>query len=158
MSAKILKDRYGLTAVHHPHAETHVEYEDQIEKFLEDTDPSLMSICLDTGHHTYRGGDPVDFMRRHHDRVAYLHIKSVDRELQERVEKEGIPFAKAVEMDLFVELNQGAVDFPAFLEVLKEVDYEGFAIVEQDMYPCPFDKPMPIAQRNRQYLKDVGLG
>ena len=30
--AQILKDRYNLTAVHHPHAETHVEYEDQIEK------------------------------------------------------------------------------------------------------------------------------
>ena len=156
--ARILRERYNLTAVHHPHAETHVEYEDQIEKFLEDTDPDLISICLDTGHHAYRDGDPVAFMRKHHQRVPYLHIKSVDAELQARVEEERIPFAKAVAMDLFVELTRGAVDFPAFVEVLKEVDYEGIAIVEQDMYPCPFDKPGPIARRNRQYLREVGIG
>ena len=156
--ARILRERYNLTAVHHPHAETHVEYEDQIEKFLEDTDPDLISICLDTGHHAYRNGDPVAFMRKHHQRVPYLHIKSVDAELQARVKEERIPFAKAVAMDLFVELTRGAVDFPAFVEVLKEVDYEGIAIVEQDMYPCPFDKPGPIARRNRQYLREVGIG
>ena len=156
--ARILRERYDLTAVHHPHAETHVEYEDQIERFLEDTDPDLISICLDTGHHAYRGGDPVAFMRKYHQRVPYLHIKSVDGELQARVEEERIPFAQAVGMDLFVELTQGAVDFPAFVDVLKEVDYEGCAIVEQDMYPCPFDKPGPIARRNREYLREVGIG
>ena len=156
--AVILRDRYGLTAISHPHAETHVEYEDQIDRFIEDTDPALISICLDTGHHVYRGGDPVNFMRKHHERIPYLHIKSVDGQLQNRVEEEKIPFAKAVGMDLFVELNQGVVDFHAFVELLKEIDYEGFAIVEQDMYPAPFDKPLPIAKRNRQYLKDVGLG
>jgi inosose dehydratase len=30
--------------------------------------------------------------------------------------------------------------------------------VEQDMYPAPFDKPLPIAQRNRAYLKQMGYG
>ena len=156
--ARLLQDRYNLTAVHHPHAETHVEYEDQIERFLEDTDPNLISLCLDTGHHAYRGGDPVSFMRKHHKRIPYLHIKSVDRELQTRVEKEGIPFAKAVAMDLFVELTQGVVNFDSFVNVLKEINYEGCAIVEQDMYPCPFEKPGPIARRNRKYLRKVGIG
>ncbi len=31
--------RFGLQLAYHPHAETHVEYEDQIEAFLEQTDP-----------------------------------------------------------------------------------------------------------------------
>ena len=30
--------------------------------------------------------------------------------------------------------------------------------VEQDMYPAPFDKPLPIAKRNRAYLKQMGFG
>ncbi len=38
-----------------------------------------MALCLDTGHHAYRGGDPVAFFRRHHARIPYLHLKSVDR-------------------------------------------------------------------------------
>lgn len=156
--ADLARDHYGLELVYHPHAETHVEHEDQIERFLADTDPDRVSLCLDLGHHAYRGGDPVRFMRRHHQRVKYLHLKSVDRELQKKVQAEKIPFARAVDMGLFVEPSAGAVDFPAFLTVLKDVDYNGWAVVEQDMYPAPFDKPLPIARRTRKYLKDIGIG
>jgi inosose dehydratase len=156
--ARLAREKYGLQSIYHPHAETHVEYEDQIEKFLEDTDPSLIAICLDTGHHAYRGGDPVTFMAKHYDRIPYLHLKSVDRDLQKRVESEKIPFAIAVGMDLFVEPSLGAVDFPAFRDVLDKVNYHGWAIVEQDMYPAPFDKPLPIAKRTRKYLREIGIG
>ena len=31
-------------------------------------------------------------------------------------------------------------DFLAFRDVLQEIEFSGFAIVEQDMYPAPFDK------------------
>jgi len=61
-------------------------------------------------------------------------------------------------MDMFCELAHGTVDFAAFRDVLREVNYEGWAIVEQDMYPAPFDKPLPIAKRNRAYLKQMGYG
>ena len=156
--ADIARDRFGLQLVFHPHAETHVEYEDQIETFLEQTDPDRVSICFDTGHHAYRGGNPINFMRRHHDRIPYLHLKSIDLDVQKRVETEGIPFAEAVKMDMFVEPSKGAVDFLAFRDMLQEVDYNGYAIVEQDMYPAPFDKPLPIAKRTRAYLREIGIG
>lgn len=156
--ADIARDRFGLTLVFHPHAETHVEYEEEIEAFLEETDPNRISLCLDTGHHAYRGGDPVNFMRRHHQRIPYLHLKSVDREKQKKVEREKIPFALAVGMDVFCEPSRGAVDFWVFGDVLRETSYQGYAIVEQDMYPAPFDKPLPIAQRTRAYLREIGIG
>ena len=149
--------RQGLRPVLHPHAETHVEYEHQIERFLEDVDGEI-DLCLDVGHHAYRDGDPVAFTRRHHERIPYLHLKSVDRELQRRVTEEGVPFALAVADGMFVEPSQGAVDFPALKTVLDDVGYEGFGIVEQDMYPAPFDKPFPIAERTRRYLAEIGLG
>jgi len=152
-----LARRHELTVVFHPHAETHVEYESQIERLLADTDERV-GVCLDVGHHAYRGGDPVEFMRRHHPRIPYLHLKSVDRAVQRRVEAEGIPFAKAVELDMFVEPSQGAVDFLALRDLLEEISYDGFGIVEQDMYPAPFDKPFPIAKRTHDYLKEIGLG
>jgi inosose dehydratase len=156
--AALAHDRYGLQVVFHPHTETHVEYEDQIEKFLEDTNPELVSLCLDTGHHAYRGGDPVEFMRKHHSRIPYLHLKSVDREMQQEVDAKRTPFAKAVEMGVFCEPSKGAVDFIAFRDVLDKIDYQGWAMVEQDMYPAPFDKPLPIAIRTRAYLREIGIG
>jgi len=156
--AELVKEKFGLTLVFHPHAETHVEYEDQIERFLADTDKDLISICFDVGHHAYRNGNPVNFMRLHHDRIPYLHLKSVDVELQRKMGVENIPFGEAVGMDMFCEPSKGAVDFIAFRDLLREIDYEGFGIVEQDMYPAPFDKPLPIAKRTREYLKEIGIG
>ena len=156
--AGIARDRFGLRLVFHPHAETHVEYEEQIERLLQETDPDLVALCLDTGHHAYRGGDPVSLLRRHHQRIPYLHLKSVDLELQRKVEAEKIPFATAVGMDLFCEPSKGVVDFPALRDVLREIDYDGWAIIEQDMYPAPFDKPLPIAKKTRAYLREIGFG
>jgi inosose dehydratase len=156
--ADLVRERFGLRLVFHPHAETHVEYEDQIEALLDQTDPARVWLCLDTGHHAYRGGDPVAFLRRHHARIPYLHLKSVDRQKQAWVEQERIPFAIAVAKDMFCEPSEGTVDFLAFRDALREVDYDGLATVEQDMYPAPFDKPMPIARRTREYLCSIGLG
>jgi inosose dehydratase len=148
---------HGLRPVFHPHAETHVEYEPQIERFFEECDPRI-ELCLDVGHHAYRGGDPLAFIRRHGDRLGYLHLKSVDAELRRRVDEEGIPFATAVAMDVFVEPQAGAVDFAGLRDALGEVGYDGFGIVEQDMYPCPFDRPLPVAQRTHNYLRSLGFG
>jgi inosose dehydratase len=74
------------------------------------------------------------------------------------VAAENIPFALAVGMGMFVEPSQGAVDFNALRDVLRDIDYKGFGIVEQDMFPTPFDKPLPIAKRTRSYLRELGLG
>ncbi|MCC7449713.1 MAG: TIM barrel protein [Anaerolineae bacterium] len=153
-----LAQEYGLQAVFHPHAETHVEYEPQIEKFLQQTDPALVGICLETGHQAYRGGDPVGFIRRHPDRVPYMHLKNVDPVKQKQVEAEDIPFAIAVAQDMFCEPSKGVVDFVALRDVLNELNFNGWGIVEQDMYPAPFDKPLPIAKRTRAYLREIGMG
>lgn len=149
---------YGLKAVFHPHAETHIEYESQIDRLLQDTDADLLSLCLDTGHHAYRGGDPIRYIREHRDRIGCLHLKSVDRTMQKKVEQENIPFALAVSQDMFVEPSVGIVDFLRFRDMLQEIDFTGFGIVEQDMFPAPFDKPLPIARRTRAYLREIGLG
>lgn len=156
--AEMARSRFNLQVVFHPHAETHVEYEDQIERFLSQTDPELVAIAFDTGHHAYRGGDPIAFMRKHHERIPYLHLKSVDAEVVQKVESEEITFGPAVGMGIFCEPALGSVDFVAFRDVLREVDFNGFAIVEQDMYPAPFDKPLPIAKRTREYLQEIGIG
>lgn len=154
----ISRERFGLCTVFHPHADTHVQYEDQIEAFLEDVDPTLVSLCLDTGHHAYRMGDPVEFFRRHHERIEYLHLKSVDAGMRARVDHESIPFAVAVGMDLFCEPATGAVDFCAFRDALRDTGFRGWATVEQDMFPAPAEKPLPIARRTRDYLRHIGIG
>ncbi len=156
--AEMARDRFGLRLTYHPNTETHVEHEDQIERLLDETDPDLVSLCLDLGHHVYCGGDAVACIRRHHERMPHIHFKNVDAEILQRVRAEGISVGKASGMDVFSELSAGILDYTAVRDVLHEVGYHGFAIVEKDMYPADFDKPLPIAKRARAYLREIGIG
>lgn len=157
-TARLAREKFGLRLVFHPHTETHVEYEPQIERFLADTDPAWVGLCLDTGHHAYRGGDPVAFVQKHAPRLEYLHLKNVDRLKLAEINARGVPMAVATAEGVFCEPGFGIVDFPRLREALERINYQGFAIVEQDMYPAPFDKPLPIARRTRAYLREIGFG
>ncbi|UPO90757.1 sugar phosphate isomerase/epimerase [Niallia sp. Man26] len=148
------KSNYGLETVFHPHAQTHVETEEQIEQLLRDSD---IQLCLDTGHHAYAGGDPVKFMLKHHNRVSYLHIKNCDINVRSKMLQENWSLAKAVGEGIMVEPNLGAVNMEEFLKVLIKVNFNGWAIVEQDMYPAPFDKPLLVAKRTYEYLESIGM-
>jgi inosose dehydratase len=148
-------ERHGLRTVFHPHAQTHVEFEHQVERLLADTD--RLSLCFDVGHDAYCGGEPVAFYRRHHERIPYLHLKSVDLEHRARVARDGTSFAQAVKDGVFVEPSEGAVDFIALRDALVDTGFSGYAIVEQDMYPAEFDRPLPIAARTHAYLAQLGL-
>jgi inosose dehydratase len=157
-AARLVRDELGLVLAFHPHAETHVETEAQIERFLGATDPDLVTLCFDTGHHAYAGGEPLAFMRRHHDRIGYLHVKSIDPAVLNRVRREALPFAAAVAEGVMCDLERGAVDFRAFGDLLRAVGFCGFVVVEQDMYPAPPEQPLPIARANRDYLRRLGWG
>lgn len=150
--------KFGLQLVLHPHAQTRIEHEAQIDEFLERSDPSRVGLCLDVGHHAYTGGDPVAYLRKHHPRIPYLHLKSVDSTLAKKVEGDGMPFATAVAMGVFCEPSRGAIDFTALHAALNEVGYDGWGMVEQDMFPAPPDVPLPIAIRTREYLESLGFG
>jgi inosose dehydratase len=148
----------SIAAVFHPHGDTTIQFEPQIERFLASTDPALVNLCLDVGHHAYAGGDAVRFFREHHARVPYLHLKDVDAGKSRRAQNEGWSMSRSVAEGVFVDLGDGCVDLEALKHVAEEIGYDGWGIVEQDMFPAPFDKPLPIARRNRQFLRAHGIG
>ena len=154
---RILGEEHGVAAVFHPHADSHVGTQEQVERFLEDTDPSTVSLCLDTGHISYYDGDNVAIIRKYPERIGYVHLKQVDPAIVERVHKEGLSFAEAVRLGAMVEPPRGVPEMPPALDALAGVDRDLFAIVEQDLYPCDPDTPKPIAIRTREYLGGCGL-
>ena len=87
-----------------------------------------------------------------------MHLKSVDAELRERVARDGLSFTAAVAAGVFVEPSLGSVDFERLRDLMAAAGYDGYAIVEQDMYPAEFDRPLPIAKRTHAYLTGLGLG
>jgi inosose dehydratase len=156
--ARILRDETGVELVFHPHADSHVDTQERVVRFLEDTDPETVQLCLDTGHISYCGGDNVAIIQAFPERMGYVHLKQVDPTVLQQVAEEKLGFAQAVRRGVMVEPPQGIPDMPALLEALGRLDVDLFAIVEQDLYPCDPDLPMPIATRTSRYLGECGLG
>ena len=156
--ARGIFEEYGLRVVFHPHADTHVDTQDRVERFLADTDPQHVNLCLDTGHIAYCHGDNVDIVRKFPDRIHYVHLKQVDPDVRRRVEVEKLSMAEAVPLGVMVEPPYGEPAMPPLLDALAGLDRDLFCVVEQDLYPVAPDVPLPIAARTAGYFAGCGLG
>jgi inosose dehydratase len=152
-----VRERYGLRIVVHPHADTHIDTEENVTRFLDATDPDRVSLCLDTGHYAYCGGDSVKLIETYGERIGYLHLKQVDPAVLAQVVAEEVPFGPAVGRGVMCEPPAGVPALEPVLTAAQSLGVDLFAIVEQDMYPCPPDKPFPIAERTRGFLRSCGV-
>lgn len=146
-------DEHGLKVQFHSHADSHVGYQKDIERFVESTDPAYVNLCLDTGHVSYYGGDNLALIRKYPERIGYLHLKQVDPAIVAKVEEEDLSFPEAVKLGVMIEPPNGLPDLPPVLEAVDALGRDIYAIVEQDLYPCAPDVPLPIAQRTHTYLR-----
>ena len=156
--AKVIYEEHGIKLVFHPHVDTHVDTQKRIERFLSDTDPTLVNLCLDTGHIAYCEGDNIEIVERFPDRVTYVHLKSVDPVVRARALAEQLPLSEAVKLGVMCEPPYGEPDMPPLLDALGGLDREIFAVIEQDLYPVAPDVPLPIGARTAGYYVGCGLG
>jgi inosose dehydratase len=154
--AHAVREETGLRTVIHHHIGTWVETPEETARFLEMTDPQLVGLCFDTGHWTFAGGDAVEGLKRHAARVWHVHFKDCEPKIaaQSRVEEWDGP--TSVGHGVFCELGKGAVDFPAVVRQLRAMNYDSWIVVEQDVLPG-MGTPKESAQRNREYLRGIGL-
>lgn len=156
-SARIGAEEYGLTVGIHAHAAGFVDFEPELERLLDEVDESVLKICFDTGHHSYAGFDPVAFMKRHIDRISYMHFKDIDPQVKARAIENRTGFYEACGQGIFCNLGQGDVDFPAVRQVLLDAGFNGWCTVEQDCDPTLDVRPVGDARLNREYLESIGF-
>lgn len=101
--------------LHGPDIEVYPDADD-VWKHTKDLDPRI-GMCLDVGHDTRNGKDPVADLIKYHTRVFDIHIKDVTGDT-----KKGYS----------VEVGRGIIDFPAFVRALREVGYEGVCSLEHE--------------------------
>jgi inosose dehydratase len=154
---RAMYENYGVRAEYHPHADTHVDTEERVYRFLDGTDAEFVNLCLDTGHISYCGGDNRNVIDKYSERIGYLHLKQVDPNVRARAQAGDLSFGEAVRLGAMIEPPLGDPDMPPLLAAIEQLGIDVFAIVEQDMYPCPPDTPLPIAQRTRRYLGSCGV-
>jgi inosose dehydratase len=155
--ARIGSEVYGLTVSIHAHAAGFIDFEPELERLLDEVDPDILKICFDTGHHSYAGFDPVAFMKRHIDRIAYMHFKDIDPVVKARAIANRTGFYDACGQGIFCNLGKGDVDFPAVRQVLLDAGFGGWCTVEQDCDPTLDVSPVDDAAANRAYLSSIGF-
>ena len=156
-SARIGFEEYGLTVGIHAHAAGFIDFEPELERLLDEVDESVLKICFDTGHHSYAGFDPVAFMKRHIDRISYMHFKDIDPQVKARAIENRTGFYEACGQGIFCNLGRGDVDFPAVRQVLLDAGFNGWCTVEQDCDPTLDVRPVDDARLNREYLESIGF-
>jgi len=145
----IIEGEYGLKASFHPHVGTAVELEPEIDRLLAET---AIDLCLDTGHHAFWNQDPLAYMTRRYDRIAYVHLKNVDATIRQRVLDGQLTIEQAFAQGAMCPLPDGVVDIPAVVHLLEARRFAGPVVVEQDLAENAVETPLELARRNLAYL------
>jgi inosose dehydratase len=150
---QIIEGEFGLKASFHPHVGTAVQFEPQIDRLLADTD---IDLCLDTGHHAFWDQEPLPYMRKNWSRIAYMHLKNVDRAIRQRVFDKQLTIEQAFAAGVMCPLPDGVVDIRAVVQFLEQQRFAGPIVVEQDLAENAAETPLALARRNLDYLNSVG--
>jgi inosose dehydratase len=155
--ARRVRDEAGIRTVVHQHLGTLIETGAEVRRLMAMTDPDLLGICLDTGHWTFgTGEDPAAAVREFGDRIWHVHFKDADPAVMAESRRQGWHGLESTGHGVFCELGRGCVDFPAVLDALRSIGYDGWIVVEQDILPG-MGQPRESARRNREYLASIGL-
>ena len=149
---RIIEDEFGLKASFHPHVGTAVELESEIDRLLAETQ---IDLCLDTGHHAFWNQDPLAYMQRVWTRIAYIHLKNVDRTIRQRVLDGALSIEQAFAAGVMCPLPDGVVDIRAVVALLEARGFAGPVVVEQDPAESAEESPLQLARRNLAYLESV---
>jgi len=96
-----------------------------------------LGLCIDIGHTTRTGTDPVQACRECRDRLYDMHVK----DLASKTEKESQ-----------VEVGRGVIDFPALFRTLIEIGYKGQVGLE---YEINAKNPLPGMIESMAYMRGV---
>jgi len=109
---------YGFNYAIHLHGPDIATYPDaeDVWNHVKDLDPRI-GMCLDIGHDTRNGKDPVADLKQYQSRVFDIHIKDV---------------TGTTKLGYSLEVGRGVINFPAFVKMLREVGYTGVCSLEHE--------------------------
>jgi sugar phosphate isomerase/epimerase len=96
-----------------------------------------IGICIDIGHTTRDGQDPVVDILKYRSRIYDMHVKDVDK-----ATKEGIT----------VEMGRGIINIPKVVETLRKIRYSGSCSLE---FEKDMTDPLPGIAESIGYFKGV---
>lgn len=154
--AKSVMEKTGLRTVFHHHCGGYIETPDEVDRLMQSTDPDLLGLVLDMGHYKFGGGDPASALKKYSGRIRHIHFKDCDDKVAALSRSQNWDYFESVRNGVFSELGKGSVDFKSIVGELKEMNYDGWIVVEQDVLPG-MGNPKKYARKNREFIKSLGL-
>lgn len=149
----------GLSTFLHIDALSALRSTEELQRLLALCPAPHIALALDTAELTIAGHDLVALYRRFHARVGHFHFKdalaidSLGEYKLPNAERAMILAGGSREIPRwFGELGTGLVDFKSLMAAMKELNYEGWIIVESDKGPQPVASSVLL---NSWYVQNV---
>jgi sugar phosphate isomerase/epimerase len=130
-------EKYKIKPAWHPHTlvndTNEVASVESMEKLLGIS--KMFAINLDIGHFTSGGGDALEFMKKHHDRITHIHVK--DR-------KKGGPN---------VAWGDGDTPIKQALQLIRDNKWNIYAIQEREFRGPGIGTPLEETKKNMDYMR-----
>ena len=147
------RDR-GYEPTFHHETGTYVEAPWEVQRILDISD---VGLCLDTGHFFIGGGDPVTAIHEWAGRINHVHVKDALRSVMDGIIADEVPTMNIWSREAFPSFGNGDADVAGVLAALKEIDYDGWLVVEQDIFPQTSDRfaqAIEDQKKNRRFLAE----
>lgn len=126
-----ITEQHGIVASFHPHLGSIAEKPKEIDELFYESD---IKICPDLAHLKAGGYDPMEFIKKYYDRIAFIHLKDIH------------------DNGTFAPLGTGNVDNKGVIEYVKSRGYDGDWLVECDAWP---NDPVADCRQSYEYLKGL---
>jgi inosose dehydratase len=129
----------GISVNVHPHSH-HGSLLESVEDYaylMDHLDARYVSFGPDTGHIVRGGQNLLDCLQTYISHLTHVHLKD------------------ATATGEWVALGEGICDFPAVLDLLASVDYQGWIVGEEESAEARQDGLAAI-RKNRTYLRAIG--
>lgn len=138
---------YGVKLAVHPEAFSMFRNSRDVDLFMLLTDPTYVFLCPDTAQFTVAGSDPLEIVKRHRDRLSITHWKDATGPAPADVPIDETIYDRQIQW--FTAVGSGVVDWPAWVRLLRDLKYQGWAVLELDTAP----DPVGDLKRIKQYVE-----
>ena len=151
----VLAAESGMRVCLHHHMGTGIQTPDEIDRFLELTQPDVF-LLFDTGHLYFSEGcqQAVDqVLDRHMNRIIHVHLKDIRKDVLAEVKVQGLSFLDAVKRGVFTVPGDGCIVFDGVFAALERGVYQGWMVVEAEQDPARAN-PLEYALKARAFIRE----
>ncbi|GAA3412988.1 myo-inosose-2 dehydratase [Paenibacillus hodogayensis] len=149
-----IAQEYGLKLAYHHHGGTVIESRQEIDRLMELTDSRYVFLLFDTGHAYYGGADPLEVLRTHYNRIAYVHLKDIRQTVLDEARADRSDFVTCIRKGVFTVPGDGGLDFAPIFKELLERGYDGWAMLEGEQDPA-LHPAYAYAKRSLAYIESL---